>query len=95
LVKGPDCPWLIHAIAKIYSMAFQVVTIDVDPATSVLRIFDRWGLMIYEDKGLNPSWNGLIDGSPAPIDSYLWHYSAQLKCGFEEYKTMGIVTIVR
>jgi gliding motility-associated-like protein len=75
--------------------AFQVVTIDVDPATSVLRIFDRWGLMIYEDKGVNPSWNGLIDGSPAPIDSYLWHYSAQLKCGFEEYKTMGIVTIVR
>jgi gliding motility-associated-like protein len=74
---------------------FQVVTVDVEPEISVLQIFDRWGVMIHEDKGVNPTWDGRIYNELAPVDSYVWKYTTRVKCGFEEYKAIGHVTIVR
>jgi gliding motility-associated-like protein len=74
---------------------FQVVTSDVDPNTSRLTIFNRWGVLIYEELGGNPSWNGFIDGEQAPNDLYTWQYKGILKCGYEEVHYTGHVTLVR
>ena len=51
--------------------------------------------MIHEDKGVNPTWDGRIYNELAPVDSYVWKYTTRVKCGFEEYKAIGHVTIVR
>jgi len=74
---------------------FEVVSTDVAPSTSHLQIFNRWGVMIHESRGDNPTWNGLIDGEEAPNDVYLWKYEARLNCGFKEFEHVGHVTLVR
>ena len=74
---------------------FEVVTSDVDPNTSRLTIYDRWGILIYEQLGDNPSWNGIIGNEQAPNDVYVWIYKGILKCGYEEVQYTGHVTLVR
>jgi hypothetical protein len=56
---------------------------------------DRWGVVVFEDRGINPSWNGLVNGEPSLNDAYIWLYTARLKCGFEEFKQTGHVIVVR
>lgn len=41
---------------------------------STLRIFDRWGKLIYEKYNYQGDWDGTIDGSPAEAGSYIYIY---------------------
>jgi gliding motility-associated-like protein len=45
-----------------------------------LYIFNRWGENIYYDNSANPSWDGKINGQPAPMATYVWqlYYTDQL-----------------
>jgi gliding motility-associated-like protein len=36
------------------------------------EIFDRWGVKIYEWKGLDGGWDGTVDGSPVQGDTYVY-----------------------
>jgi gliding motility-associated-like protein len=74
---------------------FEVVSTDVAPSTSHLQIFNRWGVMIHESRGDNPTWDGLINGDEAPNDVYLWKYEARLNCGYTEFEHLGHLTLVR
>jgi gliding motility-associated-like protein len=74
---------------------FSVVTMDVDAVDSRLAIFNRWGQMIHEEIGPNPSWNGFINGELAKNDVYLWKYFGREKCGQEEVNLTGHVTLVK
>jgi gliding motility-associated-like protein len=74
---------------------FIIFTTDVEPSYSHLQIIDRWGVVVHEDFGINPSWNGYITNKPAPNDVYQYIYRARLKCGIEDYQKVGHVTIIR
>ncbi len=37
-----------------------------------MYIFDRWGTLIYQGKGLNAAWDGKYKDSPAPTGTYVW-----------------------
>jgi gliding motility-associated-like protein len=74
---------------------FIVVTQDVDPMFSHLQIFDRWGVMVHEARGANPSWNGYVINEQATNDAYVWIYKTRKKCGFEDEEFMGHVIVVR
>ena len=51
---------------------WRIRNIDLYPDAEV-RIFNRWGKMIFSSKNLSDNpWNGTIGGKPAPTDSY--HY---------------------
>jgi gliding motility-associated-like protein len=49
-----------------------VVSIVCEPASAVLRIFNRWGSLVYEANGKEAEWDGLIGGRPAPVDTYVY-----------------------
>jgi gliding motility-associated-like protein len=74
---------------------FTLVTTDVDPGSCRLTIFDRWGVIIHEDSGLYPSWDGKIKGEYAPNDVYVWKYYARTKCGYEDMSQVGHVSVIR
>lgn len=59
----------------------------------VLEIFDQWGNRIFSGNGLNTSWNGTIDGIPAPPGAYF--YRSTFLCEDEKKYVDGTVTIVR
>jgi gliding motility-associated-like protein len=74
---------------------FIVVTQDVDPVFSHLQIFDRWGVMVHEARGANPSWNGNVVSELATNDAYVWIYKTRKKCGYKEEEFKGHVIVVR
>jgi len=50
---------------------FQVFT-DCDILSFRLKIFDRWGSLVYESNDLNRGWNGLINNQILPKGVYTW-----------------------
>ena len=75
--------------------AFIVYTQDVDPLLSHLQIFDRWGVMVHEAKGTNPSWDGIVNNKLATNDAFVWIYNTRKKCGIEDVEFKGHVIVIR
>jgi gliding motility-associated-like protein len=36
------------------------------------RIFNRWGVKIFETNDMSKHWDGTINGSRAPLETYSW-----------------------
>ncbi len=69
---------------------------NVTNATSVeLVIINRWGNVMFEQKGLNPSWNGKTD-SGVPVDDGVYFYRYIVN-GFNDQtlEGHGFVQLVR
>lgn len=67
--------------------------------SGVLRIFDRWGSLVYEinvdQDTLNPQWDGTFNGKPLASGVYIWAY--QYTVGKDEQRKMvsGDVAMLR
>ena len=58
------------------------------------RIYDRWGKLIFETNNLTESWNGLVNGKQAPLETYAWN----IACVDADGKLLlrkGMVTMIR
>jgi gliding motility-associated-like protein len=58
------------------------------------RIYDRWGKLIFETNNLTESWNGLVNGKQAPLETYAW----TIACVDADGKLLlrkGMVTMIR
>ena len=58
------------------------------------RIYDRWGKLIFETNDLKESWNGLVNGKQAPLETYAW----TIACVDADGKLLlrkGMVTMIR
>lgn len=60
---------------------FQIVG-SLDQITSfTMQVFSRWGHMVFETTDPNEGWDGIYNGTPCPVGTYLWiirmkeHYS--------------------
>jgi len=72
---------------------------DCDLTNYHIRVFDRWGHVIFESSDPNIGWNGTLQNIPVKIGVYGFEveYKAQLKVNgsnVQFYKT-GIVNVVR
>ncbi|MEO0725260.1 MAG: gliding motility-associated C-terminal domain-containing protein, partial [Bacteroidota bacterium] len=65
------------------------------PSSYELRVYNRWGNMVFESNNIDNPWDGRFNGDFAPSDVYL--YQAQYR--FEETEELqtarGQLTIVR
>lgn len=59
-----------------------------------LQIYNRWGQVIFESKGTNPSWDGRLNGKAAPTGAYIYSFTAQDLNGQTISRT-GSVTLVK
>jgi gliding motility-associated-like protein len=70
---------------------WRIKNIDLYPNAEV-RIFSRWGKMIFSSKNLSDNpWDGTIGGKSAPTDSY--HYILYLNDGSEPRS--GVISVIR
>ncbi len=60
------------------------------PGNSV-KIFNRWGNLLYEASPYSPEWDGTYDGKPLPAETY--YYIINLNNGTAPFT--GTVTIIR
>ncbi|MEO6962827.1 MAG: gliding motility-associated C-terminal domain-containing protein [Puia sp.] len=40
-----------------------------------LTVYNRWGQLVFVDKGANKGWDGTISGQRQPSGSYVWYFS--------------------
>jgi gliding motility-associated-like protein len=63
-------------------------------STFQLRIFDRWGLLIFESNSIDNQWDGSYNGDFVQIDVYVWKAEYTDNQGNFE-KRMGHVSVVK
>ena len=73
-------------------------TLQVEEVLS-FRLFTRWGSQVYEQRNFPPNsarrgWDGLINGTEAPVGAYAWVAELLLTNGERLQKT-GSVVLVR
>ena len=73
---------------------WEIIDIDKEFPNNTVTIYDRWGLVVfasakgsYEDN----NWDGKFNGSPLPVDSYM--YIIEYNDGITE-TTKGTITII-
>ena len=59
-----------------------------------LKIFNRWGELIYESNDINVGWDGTFKGKKCKIDSYVWKVTYSHLTEQTNFK-MGHVNLIR
>jgi gliding motility-associated-like protein len=60
---------------------------------TILRVYNKRGLLVYEAVGLDNQWDGTYKGETLPVDTY--YYTIDLKLSFIRKTFKGPVTILR
>jgi gliding motility-associated-like protein len=71
------------------------VTEGVDPQDYSLRIFNRWGELIFETRNLNQGWDGTYQGKVVKDGSYVWQMEFKKKDDIERVIKTGSVNLLR
>lgn len=71
---------------------FKVFTEFIE--TFQMKIYNRWGKLIYELNNHNHSWDGTSQGVPCPEDVYVYDLEAKGFLG-EIIKKTGTITLIR
>lgn len=69
---------------------WTIAGLEADPNASI-QIFNRMGTIIYTTRGSNPTWNGRIGTTNAPIGAYYYI----IKSSVLQLTKNGILTLVR
>ena len=58
------------------------------------RIFDRWGVMVFETTDISKGWDGSYKGTPQPFGVYVYEVSAVTSTG-TNFTKHGNLTLIR
>lgn len=58
------------------------------------RIYDRWGVLVFETNNVTEGWDGTYNGKIAPVGVYVWTADAFCSTG-KSIKKQGNVTLMR
>lgn len=60
-----------------------------------LKIFDRWGKMVYNNRDIRKGWDGTYEGGePAALDTYMYRVMYSCTDG-HNYEKKGDITLIR
>jgi gliding motility-associated-like protein len=60
-----------------------------------LQIFDRWGKLVYDKFGSQPSWNGLLkNGETSPTNSFAYVVRFETLSG-KKITKKGVINLIR
>ncbi len=76
-----------------YSKSVFCPIFNTEPSLYYLRIYNKFGSIIFESRDANFGWNGYYNNKPAPLDVYIWECSGKYADGKNFSKT-GNLTIV-
>ena len=58
------------------------------------RIYDRWGIMVYDSKDIDAGWDGTYKGKPQPFGVYVYEIEAVTNTA-KVFHKQGNVTLIR
>jgi gliding motility-associated-like protein len=62
-------------------------------SNATIRVYNRKGTIVFEAEGLNKEWDGRMNGSLLPADSYFYVIDLNSSTTSDRYK--GVITILR
>lgn len=68
--------------------------IDKSIKSYSLKIFDRWGELVFETNDINNSWNGTYKGQPCAVDNYSYIANG-IKANNDTFFLKGIISLIR
>ena len=73
----------------------DVLTVLVNSNIQIkfFRIYNRWGVLVYETPDINNYWTGIRENKMMPVGSYYWVIEGEEKS--QKYRRSGSVTIIR
>jgi gliding motility-associated-like protein len=75
---------------------FQPVFSDgYDPDNYILRIFNRWGEVIFQTTEVANGWDGTLNGYMCQDDTYVWSILFKVSNSDLMYRYQGHVTLIR
>ena len=106
-VQGPSITLVIKPAEVLYPTVFTPGASGGDPQNRIfnvvrrgqvdvidLRIYDRWGNLVYDNENNNVGWDGTINDTDCPTDVYIYIVTTQ-KPGEEPVVEKGEVTLLR
>ena len=75
---------------------FKAVTYNLQEFS--MRVYDRWGLLMYSTDNPNDGWDGTYKNNPAQMDVYVYkiEYSFLKETGQSDSESVvGTVTLIR
>lgn len=76
-----------------YSKSVFCPIFNTNPSEYYLRVYNKFGSIVFESRDANFGWNGYYNNKPAPMDVYIWECSGKYPDGKNFNKT-GNLTIV-
>ncbi|HYG14293.1 MAG TPA: PKD domain-containing protein, partial [Bacteroidia bacterium] len=70
---------------------------ESDVQEMALRVFDRWGQLVFESNNLSKGWTGIFNGEALPQDVYIWAVDLKIleKDLLYKHSASGNVTLLR
>ncbi len=73
-----------------YNDVWFIENINLYPK-SVVQIYNRWGQLLYEEKGIDGFWDGTYNGKPVPTGAYIY----MIILNNDEKTRTGTLTVIR
>lgn len=78
-----------------FNNSWNVLIDGIDVYSYHLKIYNRWGEMVFESYDLDIGWDGTYNGKPMQTGTYLWTIKAQDRFNDGKYTWNGNVNILR
>jgi gliding motility-associated-like protein len=99
LVNAPPEPNLV--VSNTFSPNGDGVNDEFRPTTvgaiklNYIKVFNRYGIQVFETRQLLDRWDGNFNGKPEPSGTYYWVFSCYDNYRKKEYVRSGPITIIR
>lgn len=97
-IKNPLSIWIPNSFTPNndgLNETFRVIFNNESITKYSIRIFNRWGEIMFFSEDPNFEWDGTIDGKPAPVGVYIYQISGKEEFETESFTKYGHVTITR
>jgi gliding motility-associated-like protein len=78
-----------------FNEIWRVHTVGIDEAKFNLKVFNRWGQLVWESNDISAGWDGTFGGKIVPDGAYTWIVSAGVTENDKRQAYNGFVTILR
>ena len=77
-----------------FNQTWKVYMAGIDPYSFNLKVFNRWGELIWESKDATAGWDGTYNGKLVPAGVYSWTLQAKDASTDEKYTYNGFVNLM-
>jgi len=60
-----------------------------------MKIFNRWGQMVFSSKNISDGWDGNMEGRPQPVGVYVWMLNYRDHLTGKTTSKAGTVVLIR